>query len=323
MNRVQTYTPTQAREALRVFDALFSHGLLNGRDPRVARMVDRRKKGKKDPKPNAPAIVEMEAQLRADLVDAWVREGSVATDEVLSALVNGTGDVTAVEAAALLSALEQKMGPGVAAETMASLKDILPQVYDYGRATFVEKPVFGLIDTQARDWTIHDTNYWVGEHYGADVGPRISGIIQSEVIEKGLGRGEAARLLEETLGAEFSDKSAAYWEVVSASGVTRARNFGAVGSFVEGGFEEIEAVAMMDEATSPICLYLNGKVWKTKWAVDQRDAMLASKTPVAARAASPWLRFEEINGKTTEALQALGVVLAPYHGRCRTVNVVH
>lgn len=316
----------RAREELAIFDHWLSHPVLNGRDPAVRQLViDRRKKkiGKRGRQPNLPEILELEEQLRDELASAWTAQGVDAANEILSALATGSTELTVTEIEQALAVLAGKMGPAFITEATPILKTVLPDVYNIGREAFVQEPVFDLVDTRARDWLVQDNAYWIGEHYGSEVGPRIAEVVQKEVIEAGLGRGEAARALEEIFGDQFGPKSSSYWEVVATTGCTRSRNFGAVGSFVEAGFEEIEAVAVMDERTSPICVYLNGKVWKTEWAVQQRDAMLAAKTPTAARAASPWLPEDDIVGKTTEELQALGVVLGPYHARCRTINVVH
>ncbi len=309
--------------ALQMFDFLFlGHPLVNGRDPQAMQLLEanRRKGGSTSPRSRKMHAFEME--LKQYLQEAYEENGLLAMDDVLATIVNGDGDLTQAEILEALNAIEQQMGVRFGASTGTKIAKILGGAYNLGRQTFVSKPVFNLIDVKAKAFLTDHNTFWIGKHYGESVGPRIAKSVRETVIEQGLGRAEAAKVLAETFGDEFSGKSDSYWGVVAANATTKARNFGAVESFVQGGFEEIEILAMMDERTTDICRYMNGKVFKTEWAVGQRDKMMAASTPDLAKLASRWVTYAEIVGRTPEQLYQNGICLPPYHARCRTTVVV-
>jgi len=340
---LQTYTPAEACEALRTFDHLLGLDIVSAYDERVRRcyesrgydlshawVLEERKKKPKKPKPGLTPeaerarLAELEAALQQSLVDAWMAGGMQAVDDVLGAFAAGEGAVTAAEVDAVLATFSSRMGPGLVSSVSSSVQEVAAATYDVGRLTLVESPKFNLIDVRARDWLAQDQLYWIGEHYNADIGSAVSRVVQSEVIEAGLSRVDAAQTLRGIFEPQFGPKSDAYWETVTSSAVGRSRNFGAVGSMEEAGFEKLIPVNPRDEATSPICEYLTtgSIVFEVSWAVAQRDTMLASKTPAAARVASPWLKPDQIIGLSAKQLQAKGVVMAPYHAHCRTIMVV-
>jgi hypothetical protein len=232
--------------------------------------------------------------------------------------------LTEAEVLDTLAAVASRMSDPFAASVIEDVRDVVEQSYDLGRRAFTKTPTFGLVDERARDALTEHQTYWIGEHYGDQVGPRIAETVQTEVIEAGLGRAEAGERLREIFEPEFGERSEDYWRGVAANAVTKSRNLGAIESMEEAGFDELVPVNPRDEATSDICLYLtSGRiVFKVARAVEQRDAIIAAKTPTAAKAASPWLPFSEIDGKSADELMSMGVLTCPYHFHCRTILVV-
>jgi SPP1 gp7 family putative phage head morphogenesis protein len=311
-------------QARQMFDFLFlGHETVNGRDPETLQRlfgVERARKGSKSPRSRKMKAIEEE--LKDYLDDSWNRNGQETLGDVLESIASGEGDLTQAEITEALDFIQSQMGAKFGAATGTAVAKILGGAYNFGRETFVSKPVFNLVDAKAKAFLADHDTFWIGEHYGDSVGPKIAQTVREMVIEQGLGRSEAAKALAEVFKDEFSGKSKNYWEVVAANATTRARNFGAVESFVQGKFDEIEIVAMMDEKTSPVCRYMNGKIFKTEWAVSQRDKMMAAKTPADVKLASRWVTYAEVVGRTPEQLYANGICLPPYHGRCRTITVV-
>jgi len=77
----------------------------------------------------------------------------------------------------------------------------------------------------------------------------------------------------------------------------------------------------MDERTSPICKFMNGKVFKVKTAAKVRDDIINSP-PEMVKTNHPWLSFKDVQNMTDEQLQAAGFVMPPFHFHCRTTTVM-
>lgn len=307
--------------ALQMFDYVFlGHDLVNGRDLQAMQDTERKKKGSKSSR--SRKMREIENELKDYLSGKWKEEGTTSLEEVLESIVSGEGELTQAEITEALGIIENRMGQKFGASTGSAVSKILGGAYNFGRSTFVSKPIFTLVDVKAKAFLTDHNTFWIGEHYGANVGPKIAQTVRETVIEQGLGRADAANALKEIFTDALGEKSDSYWQVVAANATTKARNFGAVESFVQGGFEEIEILAMLDERTSDICRYMNGKVFKTEWAVSQRDKMMAATSPDLAKLASRWVKYSEIVGRTPEQLYQNGICLPPYHARCRTTVVV-
>ena len=93
------------------------------------------------------------------------------------------------------------------------LRKYITKAYQSGKSEFVVKPALSLPDIRAIDvLTKHDC-YWLGEHYGKHIGPKIAELTQ-EALRDGLGRDELAKELREALGGKVGGYK--YWDVVSS-----------------------------------------------------------------------------------------------------------
>lgn len=216
-------------------------------------------------------------------------------------------------------------------EDVKELGDIRRRAYDMGkngvkrsiRAT-VKKAVISastnLVDVRADAWARRDDMYWIGEHFDK----RISGAMRdkiSEFIQSGTGRAEAGKQLEALFGETY-ERNKSYWTGLAATAINRSRCFGAVAGYEEAGVESYEIVAMMDERTSPICRFMNGKVFYVKDAAKVRDAIINAKNPADVKTSHPWLPFKTAQNMSNEELAAAGFVVPPFHFHCRTTMVV-
>lgn len=314
-----------ARDALRLFDRVMGAAIITDAEYRE---VLRRKKPKGSAAVRAKIIREIEEELRRQLAGEWETTTDEVLDEALRAIEAGSGALTDDEVRQLLDKAATAMGPrGFVPRIVDEVRTSLSEAYNFGRVTFAPTPKFNLVDVAAKDFLTQNTTYWIGEHYGAEVGPRIAESVRTTIIEQGLGRREAGNALKEIFESEVGPRSDAYWQGTAASAATRSRNMGHVESFVEGGFAEVEFVAVMDERTSDICRTMNGKVFRVEWVVQQRDALLAAATPEEARAVAPWPKTDKdsmdlLRSLTPAQLAASGILSPPVHFNCRSVLVV-
>lgn len=158
-------------------------------------------------------------------------------------------------------------------------------------------------------------------------------------LEKGFGRREIAR----DLSNEFRDSAIHehYWTTVAAVHTNRARSFSSAATFIEAGITQYEILAVQDERTTPICRFMDGKVFSVGEAVGQFEAFEAAEDLDEVRnRVMPFMRVKggeivlpsgrrvaEIGPKgfkramNTKKLNAAGIHMPPYHFGCRTTVV--
>jgi len=141
-----------------------------------------------------------------------------------------------------------------------------------------------------------------------------------EFIQQGMGSVEAGEQLEALFGDEYG-KSKSYWRGLAATAINRSRTFGEISGYEEAGVATYEILAVMDERTSPVCKFMNGKVFKVKTAAKTRDDIINSP-PEMVKTNHPWLSFKDVQTMTDEQLQAVGFIMPPFHFHCRTTTVV-
>ena len=96
----------------------------------------------------------------------------------------------------------------------------------------------------------------------------------------------------------------------------RSRNYGVE----EAGITEYEILAMHDERMCPICANMHGRVFSVPKARAKINSALEIEDPEAFKAAMPWLTTPPA-GVSNESLEAAGMLLPPFHGRCRCTVV--
>jgi len=268
---------------------------------------------------------KVEQKLADVLLEGWNTQAQKAINKGAALLQSFEGDIDEKEIKLLLSTIAREMGPGLQAMTQEQVTNLVGTAYILGRKLVGHQvgiePKLDLIDEQARQWLADHTVFWIVDYYDSHLGENIAGTVRQLALEQGLGREEVGRRLKAALGDRFA-KSDVYWRGLAATTVDRARNFGGVQSMVEAQVSEYEILAVMDERTSPICRFMNGKVFKVEHAVALRDAVLNAKTPEDIKAIHPWRQVKEVQAWSTEKLAAGGMALPPYHYHCRTTYIV-
>jgi hypothetical protein len=136
---------------------------------------------------------------------------------------------------------------------------------------------------------------------------------------------ESARKAAEKAKTYFSDEVLFNrYKMVVSGAVMKARNFSQVLSYEELQYTEVEIVAILDQKTSSICKFMNGRRIQIKTAANYvREYMDTDPSDVTARFG--WPKREtvgEMQGKSTaDAVKGLGAKLPPYHAHCRTTVV--
>lgn len=198
-------------------------------------------------------------------------------------------------------------------------------------------PGFDVADEAAIQHLNGHNTFWVGNHYSANVSASIAETVRDTMVAAGTSRTVAAAALRTVLKRQFgivnvpngfTGSSKSYFEGLAANSSTVARVTGQVRTFDELDVLELEVVNPMDKRTSQQCQHMNGKVFTVQQAKAQVDAELAASDPNDVKAIHPWVGMPAMKtvspkagfqGKAdAEALANSGIILPPYHFRCRT-----
>lgn len=204
------------------------------------------------------------------------------------------------------------------------------------------KPDFDLLDDSAIDALQDDQMIWIGEHYDNNVSVVVRGSVE-DTMKLGLGRNDAGLAMSmavkeslarvQTPGGFYGTQSQ-YFEGLAANTATNSRVRGQVRSFVDVGVTRFVLVNPMDRRTSEICQHMNGKVFLVEDAVQQIESEAGATHPDHVKAAHPWIPYNELRNispksgnvgrRDSAALAKSGIVLPPFHFRCRTtVDISH
>lgn len=224
-------------------------------------------------------------------------------------------------------------------QTTASLSYSIPkleEVMKAGKVVAEISPVFDLIDESAVDALNQQQMFWIGTVYGAGVANRIAEVARDSLLRGGNDLVEAARVMEKeimsafsgiTIPPSFSGTAQQYFQGLTANAATVARAQGQLRSFMSIGVTHFTITNPMDDRTCPQCSHLDGKVFSVEAARQQMEEDLAAKSPNDLKASHPWLTYEQLKGISpspgkvgeddAKALNEAGVIMPPYHFRCR------
>jgi len=192
--------------------------------------------------------------------------------------------------------------------------------------------------------------FWIGDFYDAHLSARIQAVAKDILIEQGLDRKDAGRVLEDAVSKEFglagetrsefaptvparyAGNPSLYFDAVVSTSAHQSRTFGKVSAFNDAGIQTIQLINPLDRRTGVICQQLAGQVFTTEIAVDHMNGVLGAKDPKDIKNIAPWLSGSQIESilsgtqvgspAASVKLSKAGVMLPPFHAFCRTEPVV-
>ena len=308
MSVISYLTPLGKREARLRLSLILEH--LN---------IKINKAAKKDP---AKELLKLERKLSAELVKNWRESYTDALRDLFKNLPSFISqDAKKIIEDSLLDALGVSFGS--AKNVRLLMRERIEDAYILGKSLFNLnkdlKSALSLADRKAIDVLTRHNCFWLGEHYGKHIGPKISELTQ-QALDEGLGRDALAENLKQELGS-VSPKGYSYFDVVASSALVRARSFGSIAGMEEAGIAEYEILAMGDERTCPICGEMNGKKFSVAQTREVINKVLDIQDPEKFKEAMPWQTTPPKN-KSESKLSEDGQSLPPFHGRCRCTLVM-
>jgi SPP1 gp7 family putative phage head morphogenesis protein len=270
---------------------------------------------------------QREATLAAELSSQWRDACQNALKEIFQVIpenINITEDAKALIEDSILSAL----GPafGSSPSVRQQMKEYIAEAYSDAKREWVvaipkdeKSPLLSLPDRRAIEVLTQHNCFWLGEHYGEHIGPKISALTQ-RALDEGIGRKALAEDLKRELGG-VAPKDYRYWDVVSSSALVRARSFGTVSGMEEAKITEYEILAMGDERMCPICGEMNGRIFSVAETRKVINSVLSLTNPDVFKMAMPW-QSKPAKGISNAKLCARGQSLPPFHGRCRCTLIM-
>jgi hypothetical protein len=217
---------------------------------------------------------------------------------------------------------------------------------------------FNALDRRiVRHLTASQANY-VRDEYGRrheGFGERARQIV-ADGLEAGLGREDLARDLESAARDIIAGRDSFYWETVAGAFVSNGRSFAQLSAYAEAGIERYLIEAVLDERTTEICRFLDGKTFTVATGLQNFERIEAEPDRISDLA--PWVReaidpdtgrkvlfvergdsrmplaevtrsavgTRDDRGDFSRALserdlENLGISFPPYHGLCRSTTV--
>jgi SPP1 gp7 family putative phage head morphogenesis protein len=151
---------------------------------------------------------------------------------------------------------------------------------------------FNAVDRRVIEHVVRTQTNFVRDEFGRR-SDRLSAHAREVVasgLERGLGRGEIAREIADSVGTTLRGKSPFYWEVVAGAFTATGRSYAQISSYAEAGIDRYRILAVMDAHTTPLCRFLNGRTFSVATALDRFDAIDALEDPEQIKRALPWGR---------------------------------
>jgi hypothetical protein len=109
-------------------------------------------------------------------------------------------------------------------------------------------------------------------------------------LEQGLGNADIAAQLAGAAEAALVKRARFYWDIVASSFAGRGRAFSQLAGFQEAGIERWQYSAVLDEATTPICRFMHGRIFAVGGALDRFDEVDRLSEPEQIKRITPWAR---------------------------------
>lgn len=176
-------------------------------------------------------------------------------------------------------------------------------------------PLSNIARSSMVDGMMKASKYYSNAFFNAQVMPALI-----RAIELGAGT-EGENLIWSTIRDVLHTrlKTVPYWRVVANAAASRAYHYGVLKSGQSAGKRFYEFSAILDAKTSETCWALDGRQWPVADAVALMER-IANAEPEEVKVLAPWLRYKDIQPLLSNpyAMQALGVIIPPVHGNCRS-----
>lgn len=203
------------------------------------------------------------------------------------------------------------------------------------KASLDIRPSTTLADERAIAQISKGQKFWIGKYHDDAFSNQIQQITREVMLERGLGRQEAGRVLGESLGyvngyipvkpaveipEGWTGGIKQYFDGVAANAATLSRIHGSFEAMMEMGIDVYEILNPLDERTCARCDLMNGAILDVRTSY-QHMVDLIGAPPGTIPDRMPWLSESEFISRHAAGgaarLQKEGVGYPPFHFKCR------
>lgn len=194
------------------------------------------------------------------------------------------------------------------------------------------------VDVSAVEALAEQQLWWIGNLWNDHLSRVISATVSRESLTVGLGREQVGQILEGVVNGSiqgvavpktFRGSTEQYFRALAGTVRNQASNFGALGAMRDAGFTTYTIQAVLDERTSDVCREMHGKSFRVSDGVKHVDRIRGVRDPEEYKQVAGWKTAEEVRQISVDgdeesqrrALVAAGVMLPPFHSRCRTIII--
>lgn len=294
----------------------------------------------------------IQARMTTIISKAWKSAAASAINSGVSKLLKGSFTNTRINS--FLRGLGIKLSKPLTTKQRALLRTQLDRIWKISKRIGAKeakvKVSFSAVDRKAVAAINRHQVFWIGDFYNDKLSQRITAVSRDVLLEQGLSHREAGKELRSALRQEFgivpggkskyaSDVLARYagnpdlyFEQVASTAAHQGRTFGKLQSFTEADVTVFRLTNPQDERTGSICSQMHGQTFAVQTGVDQMNKLLSAKDPTDVKNTAPWLSGPQIEERldgarrgsrdASERLAEAGVILPPFHSKCRTEMVI-
>jgi hypothetical protein len=193
--------------------------------------------------------------------------------------------------------------------------------YSTGKADLVgEKPPIAESDKKVLDALVKNQVFYMNNMFDRTIADGMREKIMEQVVDGGLTGQDAIDAIKTILDEDLTMKPENYLNMLADVDAERATTFGKIEEMDAQGIKYFKIVNPLDHRTSDICRHLV-KVYDqvpVQLALDKRDEYIENDDPEAIGDFMPWPTKDQLDELDAEELMALGVLMPPFHSRCRS-----
>ncbi len=286
------------------------------------------------------AVSDLTLTLSEILNESWVETSQEAIEESIEKMAKKKTFKSGL--AALLLTLGKKLDSFLTAKQLKEIEIVVNGIYTslkevHSRNFEISTNIIKL-DKQVINMASLEGPYWIGNLYNSHLSARI-GDIGRLIAESGISVEQGSTLMKDVLNKEFSLFGGGsdfptkipsqfagsidnYTKILSTNVAVRSRNFAFITTANQAKIETLEFSAVMDDRTSQICQFMNGKRFSTSQGVSLVSKVATAISPEKVKELTPWVSRKEAeaiagDGELEEQSENLangGIMIPPLHG---------
>jgi SPP1 gp7 family putative phage head morphogenesis protein len=228
--------------------------------------------------PEGDAVRRMVSSLR----QRWGSMSVRARNEAIARAVRSVGALPGVVLPAVRTVIEQRSAR------------IIRQAFEAGAAKASLDVVLSLnvVDQRVIQHTRRSQTMFITNHYGTmeESLSRDARLMVARGLEQGFDNITIGRDLAQRLGPQVAGRSTHYYRTVANIYAQRARTYGHLRTFQEGGIQRFKYQAVLDKNTTEQCRFLHGQVFQVQAALDLYQQISELDDPQGIKDIAPFMQ---------------------------------